>query len=105
MPDPKGIKSYSIEGLRSLLSSWGEPAFRATQLLRWLYAGAAGSYQEMTNLPLALRQRLQEEAPLDVPQVQDRRLSVDGSLKYLLKLSDGCLVETVAIPSQSRLTV
>ena len=105
MSGPNRIKQYSIEGLRSLLLEWGEPAYRANQLLHWLYAAAVSSYQEMSDLPFSLRLRLEKEAPLITPQVLDRRLSADGSLKYLLELWDGSLIETVAIPSRNRLSV
>jgi 23S rRNA (adenine2503-C2)-methyltransferase len=101
-----GIRRYGIEALRDLMASWGEPGFRATQLLRWLYARQATSYQEMTSLPAALREKLELVEPLALPQLLERRVSVDGARKFLLRLADGSAVETVGIPSDSdRLTV
>ena len=95
----RGIDAYSIEGLEALLSELGQPRFRATQLFEWLYGHGATSYDVMTNLPAALRQNLIERAPLVVPRVADKRVSADGTRKYILELADGNLVETVGIPS------
>lgn len=103
--DPQGIKRYGIRGLQSLLGSWGEPSFRASQLLRWLYAEGASSYRQMLNLPLSLRQRLEKEEPLAPPELITSQISLDGTRKYLLRLADGHCVETVAIMDGSRLTV
>ena len=105
MSDLVGIKRYSIPELRSLLASWGEPAFRATQLLRWLYADGVSSYQDMTNLSKSLRRRLEEDEPLHLPEIVNRQLSADGTRKYVLRLADGLCVEAVGIPDHERLTV
>ena len=105
MPDPIGIKRYSIPELRALLASWGEPTFRATQLLRWLYADGASSYQDMSNLSKSLRRRLEEDEPLYLPEIVDRQVSADRARKYVLRLADGLCVETVGIPDRERLTV
>jgi 23S rRNA (adenine2503-C2)-methyltransferase len=88
------------------MASWGEPDFRATQLLGWLYARQATDYQEMTNLPATLREKLALVEPLALPRLLERRISVDGTRKFLLRLADGATVETVGIPSDNdRLTV
>ncbi|MDR1185275.1 MAG: 23S rRNA (adenine(2503)-C(2))-methyltransferase RlmN [Coriobacteriales bacterium] len=101
-----GIRRYGIEALRELMASWGEKGFRATQLLRWLYARQATSYQEMTTLPTVLREKLERLEPLALPQLLERRVSLDGTRKFLLRLADGATVETVGIPrSDKRLTV
>ncbi|MBQ9068362.1 MAG: 23S rRNA (adenine(2503)-C(2))-methyltransferase RlmN [Eggerthellaceae bacterium] len=77
----------------------GQPHYRATQLFEWLYGHGARSYAEMTNLPGALRERLGAEAPFSFPEIIDKRVSADSTRKYILKLADGALVETVGIPS------
>ena len=99
------IKSFSIEGVEGIVSEAGLPGFRASQILSWLYEKSASSYDEMTNLPLAVRSQLKQAYPLYKPQVVDRSESSDGSIKYLLKLYDGAFVETVGLPSEDgRLT-
>lgn len=94
------IETYDPKGFEALVTSLGQPRFRAKQLFQWIYGKAATSYDEMTNLPATFRKTLAEEAPLFIPEIVDRRISKDGSRKYLLKLSDGSLVETVGIPSR-----
>ncbi len=104
MTDP--IKTYSIEGIEALVADAGLPKFRAGQLLDWLYAKGAASYDDMTNLPKAMREQLALAHPLQVPTVTERLVSVDGSRKYLLQFHDGVFVETVGLPSEDgRLTV
>ena len=100
------IKAYSLTGLKQLVSDAGLPSFRASQLAQWLYLKNATSYEEMTNLPSAVRSQFTDAYPLFVPQVEDRQISSDGTVKYLLRFHDGALVETVAMPSlDGRLTV
>lgn len=85
----------------------GQPSFRAQQLTEWLYQRHASSYDEMTNLPAALRAALSERFPLTTPEIVNRQVSRDGTRKYLIEFDDGIRVETVAIPSRGgdRLTV
>lgn len=103
---PRPIKSFSIEEIRSLFSEIGLPSFRVNQLLEWLYVKAVSSYDEMTNLPKSLREQLASSFPLHASEVLQALVSSDNSRKYLLRLNDNSLVETVGIPSESgRLTV
>ncbi len=85
----------------------GQPSFRAQQLTEWLYQRHASSYDEMTNLPAALRAALSERFPLTTPEIVNSQVSRDGTRKYLIEFDDGIRVETVAIPSRGgdRLTV
>jgi 23S rRNA (adenine2503-C2)-methyltransferase len=105
VPNPIGIKRYSIPALEELITEMGEPRFRATQLLSWLYAKGAQSYQEMSNLPSRLRAELEAQEPLALPHLAKRQLSADGTRKYLLRLADGSYVESIGIPHKDRLTV
>jgi len=95
---PRDFLSYSADGLRALLESWGEPAYRARQIREWAWQRGASDYAEMTNLPAALRERLAAEAPLQRAMVAERRVASDGARKYLLEFADGVRVETVGIP-------
>ncbi len=89
------IKSMTQEEIAELLKNLGQPAFRAKQLYGWLHKGVR-SYDEMTNLPRALRDKLVQEFPILIPQVVRKQESQkDGTIKYLWKLSDGNCVETV----------
>ena len=89
------LKSMTLPELSEALKAMGQPAFRARQLYTWLHRGAR-SYEEMTNLPAALRERLEREAPILPPTVVRRQESTrDGTIKYLWQLADGNCVETV----------
>ena len=89
------LKSMTLPELSEALKAMGQPAFRARQLYTWLHRGAR-SYEEMTNLPAALRERLEREAPILPPTVVRRQESArDGTVKYLWQLADGNCVETV----------
>lgn len=80
--------------LERVLSERGEPAFRARQIWDWAARGA-GSYDEMTNLPAALRAELEHAVPLSTLSVKDTALSVDGTEKALFHTGDGRPVEAV----------
>jgi len=95
----KSIKTYSQVDLEKLVQQAGQPKFRTKQLVEWLYQHRARSYDDMTNLPKALREALQDQAPLTFANLVDKQVSSDGTRKYLFKLDDGCLIETVAMPS------
>ncbi len=89
------LKSMTLPELSALLKQMGQPAFRAKQLYGWLHRGVR-SYEEMTNLPGALRAALAEKYPIHAPTVVRRQESQkDGTIKYLWQLSDGNCVETV----------
>ena len=91
--------------LAALLAELGQPAFRAKQVKDWVWARNARSFDEMTNLPKALREELAVRLTLGAPVEVARQASADGSRKYLLRLSDGVCVECVGMPSGSRLAV
>ena len=89
------LKSLTQPELADILKQLGQPAFRAGQVFTWLHKGVR-SYDEITNLPKALRQTLAEHYPLFVPKVVRKQESQkDGTIKYLWQLSDGNCVETV----------
>jgi 23S rRNA (adenine2503-C2)-methyltransferase len=83
-----------IELLERVLADAGEPAFRARQVWEWAARGA-GSYDEMTNLPAALRARLAGELPFSTLTVVDQAEASDGTVKTLFHTADGRPVEAV----------
>ncbi len=89
------LKSRTLPELTALFKELGEPSFRAKQVYTWLHKGVR-TYDEMTNLPQSLRQRLAEQYPICPPEVARKQESQrDGTIKYLWRLSDGNCVETV----------
>ena len=89
------LKSMTQPEIGAVLKELGQPAFRAKQVFSWLHKGVR-SYEEMSNLPKALRDTLAEKYPLNTPKVVRKQESKkDGTIKYLWQLSDGNCVETV----------
>lgn len=81
--------------LSAALEALGQPKFRAKQVFIWLHRGAK-SFDEMTNLPKSLRETLEQQFYISVPQVVKKQVSQkDGTIKYLWRLADGNCVETV----------
>ena len=89
------LKSMTLAQMQSAFSAMGEPKFRAKQVFTWLHKGAE-SFDEMTNLSLPLRKKLDETYYITVPKpVRIQRSQKDGTIKYLWKLRDGNCVESV----------
>ena len=89
------LKSMTAAEIGTVLKELGQPAFRAKQVFSWLHKGVR-SYEQMSNLPKALRDTLAEKYPLYIPKVVRKQESQkDGTIKYLWELSDGNCVETV----------
>ena len=90
------IKSLTREELRSELLKRGEKAFRADQIYQWMHVKLAESFEEMSNLSKAFREKLEEEyeyVTLEIVEVQ--RSKLDGTCKYLFRLPDGHVIESV----------
>ena len=89
------LKNLTLPELAETIKALGQPPFRAKQVYSWLQKGVR-SYEEMTNLPKNLRDRLGENYPIQAPTVVRRQESrKHGTIKYLWQLSDGNCVETV----------
>ena len=89
------LKSLTLPEMAAEFQKLGQPGFRAKQVYTWLHKGAR-SYDEMTNLPKALREALTEKYPICPPKVVRKQESQrDGTIKYLWQLHDGNCVETV----------
>ncbi len=91
------IKSMDHEELSAFLKELGEPAFREKQVFSWLHKGVR-SFDEMTNLPKNLREKLKNECLLTAPKVVRKQVSkLDGTVKFLWELEDGNCVESVVM--------
>ncbi len=90
------IKSMNLDELTEYIKSIGQPAFRAKQLYEWMHVKLADSYDEMSNIPAALKQRLQNECDMPVHELVRKQFSAeDKTAKYLFRLEDGNLIESV----------
>jgi 23S rRNA (adenine2503-C2)-methyltransferase len=90
---------------RSELAELFQPAFRATQIFKSVYQLWLDDFELMTDLPKLLRSSLSEEWNVKLPPVHRRFDSVDGTRRYLMRLDDGELAETVFIPEEHRSTI
>lgn len=92
---PVDIKSMTLSEMTEFVKGLGEPAFRGKQIFTWLHRGAT-SFDEMSNLSKALREKLNQECYITAPTVERKQISrLDGTIKYLWHLRDGNCVETV----------
>lgn len=96
------IFSLSHNDLDDYLGSWGQPGFRAGQIMDWVYKKFTNDLEQMSNLPKALRQKLEENFSWELPQIINRLDSVDGSSKLLLRNTRGHLMETVILRYENR---
>lgn len=100
---PISIKALPLENLRQRLDALGQPAYRAAQVAKWLYTARVRSFAEMTNLPAALREQLGEVFTFDEMPVVRTLGSADTTRKFLFRLADANLIETVLIPASPAL--
>ena len=91
----KNIKDYSLEELKEELKELGEKPFRAEQIFQWLYKEKVKSFDEMTNLSLPLREKLERYYTIGHFKIMKKQESKDGTIKYLFDVLDGNAIETV----------
>ena len=89
------IYNYTIEDFKSYLLSKGEKPFRSTQLIEWLYRHKINSFDEITNMKKSFIETLKEDFVIDKLELVLKQESSDGTIKFLFRLSDGNLIETV----------
>ena len=82
----------------------GEKAFRAKQVYEWLWKKGAVDFDDMTNISLALREKMKTHFEIRFLTIEEEQKSTDRTIKSAFKLSDGSVVEGVLIPSSKRMT-
>lgn len=102
MADKIELTELSKEELSKEIEQIGEKPFRAKQLWQWIYYRGVIDFNEMTNLSLALRQKLMESFTITRPKIVTEQSSIDKTHKWLLELKDGERVEMVYIPEKDR---
>ena len=92
----KDIRAYEYEELKKEMEHLGEKPFRAKQVYEWLHVKLADRFDEMTNLSVKLREKLAEEYDIFPVEMAERQQSkLDGTNKFLFRLHDGNMVESV----------
>lgn len=93
----KDIKSMLPDEIAADFAELGEPKYRAKQVYKWLTRGV-GSFDEMSDIPKSLREKLKQQYTVYKPKVINKQVSkIDGTIKYLWELADGNAVETVVM--------
>jgi 23S rRNA (adenine2503-C2)-methyltransferase len=98
------IMDLDLSQAEALFVSWGMPRFHAKQVFTWIYQRGVSDFSSMSDIPVALRQRLNTECALCTLRIKDTQRSVDGTEKFLFGLPDDNLIEAVSIPAKERVT-
>jgi 23S rRNA (adenine2503-C2)-methyltransferase len=105
MHAPVDILGLSPDGLTAACGQWGQKAFRARQLLRWVHQRGESDFSKMTDLAREFRELLAARARIEPPPVVRDHVSSDGTRKWLIDVGGGNAIETVFIPETSRGTL
>lgn len=98
------IRTLSREEINAVIMALGEKSFRADQLYEWLWQKSARSFDDMTNLPMEMREQLKSRYVIRPVTLVTRQVSKDGTIKCGFRLHDGHFVEGVLIPADDRMT-
>jgi len=99
------LLNFDHQGMREYFASIGEKPFRADQMMKWIYHFGYSDFELMTNLNKKLREKLQRNTEISAPEISEKQVSEDGTIKYALRLEGGQEVETVWIPENDRATL
>ncbi len=99
MPEKINLIDKSYTEVKNFLTGLNQPSFRADQLFNWIYGKNISDFNLMRNIPSSLRDKLSERAVISLPLKVKEKISEDGSKKFLFRLKDGELIESVYIPS------
>lgn len=99
------IRDLDLDGLERAVAATGQPSYRGRQVAQWLYQRGVESFAAMTNLPLELREYLNQNFKLSPLPATVVRAATDGTRKLLLGLVDGQAIESVIIPGAGRTTL
>lgn len=100
----RDIRKLSLNELEEFFLSIGDKKFRAKQVYEWLWKKSAKDFDQMTNISLQTREMLKENFAINHIQVDQMQRSNDGTIKNAVKLHDGMIVESVLIPTETRIT-
>lgn len=100
---PTDIKSLTREELEAQFTAWEQPIYRVKQLMDWLYVHRVADWEAMSNLPKVLRDKLRHEYSLGTLELIRKQGSRDTTQKFLWRLADHSLIESVLIPANPSL--
>ena len=94
----------SLESLERFFSEIDESIFRAKQLMNWVHQKGVLDFNLMTNFNKNLREKLKDIAIIEPPKIIEEHISDEGTIKYLVEIESGSMVEMVVIPEKNRRT-
>ena len=100
----RDIRKLTLEELKAFFVANGDKAFRAQQVYEWLWKKSVKDFDQMTNLSLATRELLKNNFVINFIRVDHMQRSADGTIKNAVTLHDGLIVESVLIPTDTRIT-
>lgn len=98
------IRALSLEELRAFFIAKGDQAFRGNQVYQWLWQKGIHDFERMTNLPIDVRQLLEDNFFINHIAIDAQQKSTDGTIKNAVRLHDELVVESVLIPTTTRTT-
>lgn len=98
------LLNFDIQGLKEYLLGHGHKAFRAQQLMKWIYQHGVSDFNAMTNISKDMRQFLQENCEIQAPEIAVEQISADGTIKWAMQVGEQ-QIETVFIPEPERGTL
>jgi 23S rRNA (adenine2503-C2)-methyltransferase len=104
MIHPLDLKELTLPELEQLMADWGQPPFRARQLVKWLYKGVS-EFEAMTDIARPFRAELARRARISALQAEQVQTAGDGCRKFLFALEDGNRIESVLIPEEGHYTL
>ena len=100
----QNIRLLTLEEIQGELTKMGEKSFRGKQIFEWLWQKDAQNFEDMSNLSIALRNKLETLFYIDHIQLQDQQISSDKTIKCAFSIDEGKVIEGVLIPTSSRTT-
>ncbi len=100
----KALNDFTLDELSNIVKSYNDKPFRAKQIYYWVHNAHVKSYDEMTNVPKALRDTISKDFNLTYIEEVSNTVSQDGSIKYLFKLEDGETIESVLLKDGDRVS-
>lgn len=102
--EKKDIRKLTLAELKAFFVEQNEKPFRANQVYEWLWKKSAKDFDQMTNVSLALREKMKQHFTINHIRVDTMQRSEDGTIKNAVTLHDGLVVESVLIPTKERIT-
>jgi 23S rRNA (adenine2503-C2)-methyltransferase len=99
------LLSLAKPELQAFFTEIGEKPFRASQVMKWIYQFGVSDFDEMTNLSKSLREKLKQQAEIRPPEIVSEHRSLDGTIKWVLRVDDLNCIESVFIPEADRATL